>query len=55
MTISPITDTIICNVCKGKNIIVNEHTHRVELCPKCTGNNNITEHSANKPKVILKG
>lgn len=56
MTMMPITDTIICNVCKGKNVLINEVTGKHELCPKCKGEKNMTEVSNGKPrKTLLQG
>jgi uncharacterized CHY-type Zn-finger protein len=50
-----ITDTLICGVCKGKKIIVNESTKKNELCPKCQGQGNLNEALGQKSKTLLKG
>lgn len=49
------TDTLICGVCKGKKIIINESTKKNELCPKCQGQGNLSESLGNKNKTLLKG
>ena len=57
MTISPITDTIICQVCKGKKVIMNEMTLKNDLCPKCQGENSTSffQEGKNSRQTLLKG
>ena len=28
-------DTLICPICKGRKVIINEDTQRMDLCPRC--------------------
>ena len=39
------TDTLICRVCKGKKLIINESTQKAEVCPKCQGTGHLNETS----------
>ena len=50
-----ITDRLICGVCKGKKLIVNESTKKSEICPKCQGTGSLNEINSTNKKVLLKG
>jgi rubredoxin len=45
-----IYDHLLCPVCKGKKVILNEATQKMELCPKCSMKN---EEVTKIPKRIL--
>ena len=49
------TDTLICGVCKGKKLIINESTKKNEICPKCHGTGRLDEISGQTKKTLLKG
>ena len=48
------TDTLICGVCKGKKLIINESTKKAEICPKCHGTGRLDEISSQPKKTLLK-
>lgn len=49
------TDTLICGVCKGKKLIINESTKKAEVCPKCQGTGHLNETAGSIKKTLLKG
>ncbi|MBT7349894.1 hypothetical protein HN803_03810 [candidate division WWE3 bacterium] len=56
-----IQDRLVCGVCKGKKIIVNESTGKNDICPKCKGrgyyltDKELKEEQSGRAKVILHG
>ena len=49
------TDTLICGVCKGRKLIINESTRKNEICPKCQGSGRLEEASEQTKKTLLRG
>jgi len=53
-------DRMICGICKGKRILINEVTGKNEICPKCYGKGHLIpssqlEEIIKRPRVLLHG
>lgn len=51
-------DNMICGLCKGKKVILNEATGKMDICPKCQGtgklkNDQELDENKNKKNRLL--
>jgi Zn-finger nucleic acid-binding protein len=56
-----IQDRLVCGVCRGEKVLVNESSGKNDICPKCKGrgylptDQELKEARNGKAKVILYG
>tara|TARA_Y100000310_G_scaffold246356_1_gene251610 strand:- start:2501 stop:2680 length:180 start_codon:yes stop_codon:yes gene_type:complete len=56
-----IQDRLVCGICKGEKILINEASGKTEICPKCNGRGylpsaqEIAEALNGKTKRVLHG
>tara|TARA_R110000744_G_scaffold142268_1_gene253823 strand:- start:340 stop:519 length:180 start_codon:yes stop_codon:yes gene_type:complete len=56
-----LNDRLICGICKGKKVTINEISGKNDICPKCRGRGyfiteeELKEVQGGRPKIMLHG